>query len=154
MSADETPDGFNLPDLISEVHAALIGLQSGPTMEAAATVEPQRPAVSIKKSITPDYLISLEDGKQYKALKRHLAKLAMSPVEYRSKWGLPIDYPMVAPNYALQRSELAKRSGLGRRAATEVLAPEPEPEPAELEPAPAPARKKRGRKPIASKSTT
>ena len=71
--------------------------------------------VPIKKSVTPDYLISLEDGKQYKSLKRHLGKLGLTPETYRAKWGLPRDYPMVASNYAAQRSELARSMGLGRR---------------------------------------
>ncbi|MDB5558985.1 MAG: transcriptional regulator, MucR family, partial [Enterovirga sp.] len=68
----------------------------------------------IKKSITPDYLISLEDGRQYKSLKRHLSGRGLTPEQYRTKWGLPADYPMVAPSYAKQRSELAKALGLGR----------------------------------------
>ena len=76
----------------------------------------KEPAVSIKQSITPDYLVSLEDGQKYKSLKRHLrAQYNMTPDEYRAKWGLPADYPMVAPNYAARRSELAKTIGLGRR---------------------------------------
>jgi predicted transcriptional regulator len=83
------------------------------------------PPVSIKKSVTPDYLISLEDGRQYKSLKRHLSGRGLTPDEYRAKWGLPRQYPMVAPNYAAQRSELAKSLGLGRKreAAPEVKSP-------------------------------
>jgi predicted transcriptional regulator len=71
--------------------------------------------VPIKKSVTPDYIISLEDGRKFKSMKRSLAKLGMTPAEYRIKWGLPTDYPMVAPNYAAQRSELAKSLGLGQQ---------------------------------------
>jgi predicted transcriptional regulator len=130
----------DLPQMISEVHTALAGLQSGPAVEELA--EPLKPAVPIKKSITPDYLVSLEDGKPYKTLKRHLAKLGLTPDEYRAKWGLPYDYLMVALSYAAKRSELAKSLGLGRKAAVEVAAPAPEPEPA-------PAPKARGRKPKA-----
>ncbi|WP_029085709.1 MucR family transcriptional regulator [Brevundimonas aveniformis] len=102
----------DLPSLIQNVHRALAEVASGETVEA---VEPQEPAVSVKKSITPDYLICLEDGRKFKSLKRHLrTKYDMSPDEYRSKWGLPRDYPMVAPNYAKARSELAKQMGLGQ----------------------------------------
>lgn len=79
--------------------------------------DPPRPAVSIRKSMTPDYLICLEDGKKLKMLKRHLRTVYnMTPNEYRAKWGLPADYPMVAPNYAVQRSNFAKQIGLGRKA--------------------------------------
>ena len=102
----------DLPSLIQNVHRALAEVVSGETVEA---VEPQEPAVSVKKSITPDYLICLEDGRKFKSLKRHLrTKYDMSPDEYRTKWGLPRDYPMVAPNYAKARSELAKQMGLGQ----------------------------------------
>jgi len=111
-----------VPQLILSVHKAL--------MEAGApTAEPDpapTPAVSIKKSITPDHLISLEDGKKYKSLKRHLTSRGMTPDEYRTKWGLPKDYPMVAASYSAQRSNLAKTLGLGRKAladAPEVEAP-------------------------------
>jgi predicted transcriptional regulator len=75
------------------------------------------PAVPVKKSVTPDYIVSLEDGRKFKSMKRYLALLGMTPDEYRQKWDLPRDYPMVAPNYAARRSELAKRIGLGRKAA-------------------------------------
>lgn len=101
-----------LPGLIASVDATLRGLgKSAPTV-----VEPEKrePAVPIKKSRTPDYLICLEDGKKFKSLRRHLAVLGMTPDDYRAKWGLPADYPMVAPNYAAQRSELAKGMGLGQ----------------------------------------
>jgi predicted transcriptional regulator len=102
----------DLPSLIQNVHRALAEVSSG---EVAASNEPQEPAVSVKKSITPDFLICLEDGRKFKSLKRHLrTKYDMSPDEYRAKWGLPRDYPMVAPNYAKARSELAKQMGLGQ----------------------------------------
>lgn len=108
-----------LPVLISSVHSAFAGLgQPAPEPEAAKLV----PVVSIKKSITPDHLISLEDGKRYKSLKRHLSTRGLTPGEYRTKWGLPADYPMVAPTYAKQRSELAKSMGLGRKPAPEPVA--------------------------------
>src|ERR1700712_4301823 len=104
----------DLPSLIASVHAALTGLSApAPVPEAEKPV----PAVPIKKSVTPDYLVSLEDGKRYKSLKRHLAGRNLTPAEYRTKWGLPHDYPMVAANYAAQRSELAKAIGLGRKRA-------------------------------------
>ena len=100
-----------LPELISTVHASLVGLGS-PT---EAEPEPSKlvPPVSIRKSITDDYLISLEDGQRYQSLKRHLTKHGLTPADYRAKWELPQDYPMVAPAYARKRSELAKSIGLG-----------------------------------------
>ena len=103
----------DVPKLIGQVHAALAGLGS----PVAAEAEPeQRPAVPPRKSITPDYLICLEDGKKFKSLKRHLkTEYDLSPEEYRAKWGLPPDYPMVAPNYSAARSRLAKSIGLGRK---------------------------------------
>jgi predicted transcriptional regulator len=103
----------DLPALIQQVHKALVGIaDSASTPEAAP---PAAPAVSIKKSITPDFLICLEDGRKFKSLKRHLrTKYDMSPEQYRAKWGLPKDYPMVAPNYAQARSNLAKQMGLGQ----------------------------------------
>lgn len=101
-----------LPALIASVDAALRGLSETPA--AAAPVEKPEPAVSIRKSVTPDYLICLDDGKQFKSLRRHLATLGMTPEAYREKWGLPADYPMVASNYAAQRSALAKQIGLGQ----------------------------------------
>jgi predicted transcriptional regulator len=114
----------DLPTVIASVHAALLGLT---TPKQEESDKPQ-PAVSIRKSITPDFLISLEDGKKYKTLKRHLGKLGLTAEEYRAKWGLPADYPMVAPNYAAKRSELARSSGLGQQqrkvAAKAVAAPE------------------------------
>jgi predicted transcriptional regulator len=102
-----------IPALISQIHAALVRVSSG-GMEAAA--EPSKPAVSIKKSMTSEYLVCLEDGKRFKSLKRHLrTQYNMSPEQYREKWGLPADYPMVAPNYAVARSQLAKKMGLGQQ---------------------------------------
>ena len=101
-----------LPALIANIHAALSGVSNGPV---EAEPEPKEPAVPIRKSIAPDFLICLEDGRKFKSLKRHLrTKYDMSPEEYRTKWGLPNDYPMVAPNYAKARSELAKSMGLGQ----------------------------------------
>ena len=102
----------DVPAVIADVYGSLANL--GKESEKA---EPLKPPVSIKRSITADYLISLEDGKQYKSLKRHLAGRGLTPADYRAKWGLPNDYPMVAPAYAAQRSELAKKMGLGRKAA-------------------------------------
>ena len=103
-----------LTDVIQTVHGTLSDLA---TAAATPTVEKLEPAVSIKKSITPDYLICLEDGKKLKMLKRYLrTHYDMTPEEYRTKWGLPADYPMVAPNYAARRSEFAKQIGLGKRA--------------------------------------
>ena len=105
----------DLPKLIAQVHQALIALGGPAPAEAAPEL---KPAVPVKKSITPDYLICLEDGKKFKSLKRHLrTEYDMSPDEYRSRWGLPPDYPMVAPSYSEARSALAKSIGLGRKPA-------------------------------------
>jgi predicted transcriptional regulator len=103
----------DLPSLIGEVHQAL--LRAAGTAEVAERDE-LKPAVPVKKSVTPDYIICLEDGKKFKSLKRHLrTHYKLSPEEYRAKWQLPHDYPMVAPNYAAARSQLAKKMGLGTR---------------------------------------
>jgi predicted transcriptional regulator len=103
----------DLPGLISEVHLALTKVGNG-AVEVPA--EAPKPAVSVKKSITPDYIICLEDGKKFKSLKRHLrTQYNMTPEQYREKWGLAPEYPMVAPNYAKARSELAKEMGLGQQ---------------------------------------
>ena len=111
----------DLPALIKSVHATLGGFGGG---ESGASFKP--PAVPVKKSVTPDFIICLEDGKKLKMLKRHLmTAYGMTPDQYRAKWQLPNDYPMVAPNYAATRSALARSIGLGRRAA-----PPPEPAPA------------------------
>jgi predicted transcriptional regulator len=102
----------DLPQLIRNVYDALVTVGNGP----APTAERPTPAVPVKKSVTPDYIICLEDGKKLKMLKRHLrTAYNMSPEEYRQRWDLPPDYPMVAPNYARQRSRLAKEIGLGTR---------------------------------------
>jgi predicted transcriptional regulator len=102
-----------IPSLISQVHAALLRVATGRT---EVPLEPAKPAVSAKKSITPEYLVCLEDGKRFKSLKRHLrTQYNMTPEQYREKWGLPADYPMVAPNYAVARSQLAKKMGLGQQ---------------------------------------
>jgi predicted transcriptional regulator len=112
----------DLPGLIASVHAAITGLTAP---AAGPEAEKPVPAVPIKKSVTPDYIISLEDGRQYKSLKRHLGGRGLTPAEYRSKWGLPHDYPMVAPSYAAQRSALAKSMGLGRKPAEPVVEAKP-----------------------------
>lgn len=112
----------DLPGLIQSIYSALTSVGTSP----AAPVEELKPAVAVKKSVTPDYIICLEDGKQFKSLKRHLrTAYDMTPQEYRTKWGLPSDYPMVAPAYAQARSDLAKKMGLGqqRSAAKKVVAP-------------------------------
>ena len=115
----------DLPALIDQVYKALNGL--GKPVEPVQ--ERPQPAVPIKKSVTPDYLICLEDGKKLKMLKRHLqSAYNMTPDQYRDRWGLPPDYPMVAPNYASQRSALAKTIGLGTRRAGAAPAPAPQPE--------------------------
>ncbi|GER08321.1 MucR family transcriptional regulator [Iodidimonas muriae] len=101
-----------IPEIIASVHRSLHTLAHD---AAAAQTEPQKPAVSPKKSITDDFIICLEDGKKLKMLKRYLrSKYNMTPDEYRAKWDLPADYPMVAPNYAKRRSEFAKQIGLGK----------------------------------------
>ena len=102
----------DLSALIQSVHRALSTVNTAPEV---VDLTPKEPAVPIKKSITPDFLICLEDGRKFKSLKRHLrTKYNMSPEDYRAKWGLPKDYPMVAPNYARARSDLAKQMGLGQ----------------------------------------
>jgi predicted transcriptional regulator len=99
--------------LINSVHAALMRVASG---HGHVNGEAPKPAVPVKKSIAPDYLVCLEDGKKFKSLKRHLrTQYNMTPEQYRDKWDLPADYPMVAPNYAAARSELAKQMGLGQQ---------------------------------------
>ncbi len=119
-----------MPALIQQVYATLRGLGSEP-----AAVEQREPAVPIKRSVFPDYIICLEDGKKLKMLKRHLqTAYNMSVDQYREKWGLPPSYPMVAPNYAEHRSSLAKKIGLGRKPVAPPPAPVPEP-------------KRRGRRP-------
>ena len=110
----------DLPKLIGEVYRSLQGLGSG---QAATEARPE-PAVPIRKSVTAEYIVCLEDGRKLKMLKRHLrTTYDMSPQQYREKWGLPADYPMVAPNYAARRSEFAKQIGLGRTAAAATEQP-------------------------------
>jgi predicted transcriptional regulator len=110
----------DLPRVIADVHAALNARRSPPP----EVVEEQKPAVSVRRSVTPDYLICLEDGKKFKSLKRHLrTQFDLSPAEYREKWNLPSDYPMVAPNYSATRSQLARENGLGRKLAPARSAP-------------------------------
>lgn len=111
--SNNTVVATDLPGVIQNVFDALSKASSSSTQP---TREELKPAVSIKKSVMPDYIICLEDGKKFKSLKRHLrTHYDLSPEEYREKWGLPHDYPMVAPNYAAARSDLAKRMGLGQR---------------------------------------
>ncbi|RWH81291.1 MAG: MucR family transcriptional regulator [Mesorhizobium sp.] len=113
-----------LPKLIGDIHAALHGIGT----PATEPVVKQQPAVSIRKSVTADYIICLEDGKKFKSLKRHIGvHYNLSPDEYRQKWNLPADYPMVAPNYAATRSAMAKSIGLGRKAAVPAPAPAAKP---------------------------
>jgi predicted transcriptional regulator len=103
-----------IPAMIKSVHATLGGLAGGVTTETPTAL---KPAVAVKKSVTPEFIICLEDGKKLKMLKRYLrSRYDLTPEEYRAKWGLPADYPMVAPNYAAQRSEFAKKIGLGKSA--------------------------------------
>jgi predicted transcriptional regulator len=109
---NNTTPASELPALIGQVHAALVRVSEGQTPAAPA---PAKPAVSVKKSLTAEYIVCLEDGKKFKSLKRHLrSKYNMTPEQYREKWNLPADYPMVAPNYAVTRSALAKKMGLGQ----------------------------------------
>ena len=113
----------DLPGLIAKVHAALMTLGTGAAAPVASAPE-LKPAVPIRKSVTPDYLICLEDGKQFKSLKRHLmTHFQLTPDQYRAKWGLPESYPMVAPAYSATRSTLAKSAGLGRKPAATEAAP-------------------------------
>lgn len=113
LSNNQVPSS-QVPDIIHAVSSSLNSLDEQPP---AAPAETAKPAASIRRSVTPDYIICLEDGKKLKMLKRHLrTTYNMTPEEYRTKWSLPPDYPMVAPNYAEQRSDLAKRIGLGRKA--------------------------------------
>lgn len=113
VSNNPVPVG-QLTELIASIHNSLSSLSGNGN--GANETEPQKPAVPIKKSVTPDFIISLEDGKRFKSLKRHLqTSYGMTPAEYRAKWSLPSDYPMVAPNYATARSQLAKKMGLGRK---------------------------------------
>ena len=112
VSNNSTP-ASEIPALISQIHAALVRVSVG---RVETPLEPAKPAVSVKKSVTAEYLVCLEDGKRFKSLKRHLrTQYNMTPEQYRDKWGLAPDYPMVAPNYAVARSQLAKEMGLGQQ---------------------------------------
>jgi len=112
LSNNQLPAG-QIPEVINTVFRSLSSLDG---TSAEAVQEPVKPAVPVRRSVTPEYLICLEDGKKLKMLKRHLrTTYNMTPEEYRAKWNLPPDYPMVAPNYAKQRSEFAKQIGLGRK---------------------------------------
>ena len=112
VSNNSVPAG-DLPALISQVHSALSRASTG---VVEVTSDPLKPAFPVKKSVHPDFIICLEDGKKFKSLKRHLrTQYEMTPEQYREKWALPADYPMVAPNYAAARSQLAKQMGLGQQ---------------------------------------
>ena len=103
----------DIPNLIGQVYSALKRISGG---QVTAAAEPLKPAVPIKRSVTPEYIVCLEDGLKFKSLKRHLrTRYNMTPDQYREKWGLPPDYSMVAPNYAAARSQLAKQMGLGQQ---------------------------------------
>lgn len=111
--SNNTVPASEIPNLINQVHSALSRVSG---KSADTLLEPLKPAISLKKSITPEYIVCLEDGKKFKSLKRHLrTQYNMTPEQYREKWGLSPDYPMVAPNYAAARSELAKQMGLGQQ---------------------------------------
>jgi predicted transcriptional regulator len=112
VSNNPLPKG-ELPSLIFAVHTAVVRLAAEPE-SVPLQFEIKTPAVPIRRSITPDFLICLDDGKRFKSLRRHLGGLGMTPGQYRERWNLPPDYPMVAPNYAAQRSALAKQIGLGQ----------------------------------------
>jgi predicted transcriptional regulator len=112
--SNNTVAASELPTLINEVYAALTRVARGPEAQRV----PQKPAVPPKRSVTPEHIVCLEDGKKFKSLRRHLkSQYGLSPEQYREKWGLPPDYPMVAPNYAATRSALAKKMGLGQQRA-------------------------------------
>jgi len=120
--ANNTIQRENLPSLIADTFQSLLR-----TERPQVVVEELKPAVPIKRSVQADHIICLEDGKKFKSLKRHLmSHYSMTPEEYRAKWGLAADYPMVAPTYALARSELAKKIGLGRREAPVIIAEPPQ----------------------------
>ena len=132
-----------VPDTIKTIHQALAGLNNG---FAEAETEPSSPAVPIRRSVTPDYLVCLEDGKKQKALKRHLRTAHnLSPGDYRKRWGLPGDYPMVAPNYGAVRSAISKKIGLGRRTAAKKARQPAAAGRNSAKPAVADSRRRRGR---------
>jgi MucR family transcriptional regulator, transcriptional regulator of exopolysaccharide biosynthesis len=112
VSNNTVPAG-DIPALINQVHSALMQVSTG---RSDSPNEPLKPAIAVKRSVNPDYIVCLEDGKKFKSLKRHLrTQYNMTPEQYRDKWGLAPDYPMVAPNYAAARSQLAKQMGLGQQ---------------------------------------
>ena len=111
--SNNTVSSAEIPNLIAQVYSALMRISSG---QVATPAEPLKPAVAVKRSVTPEHIVCLEDGKKFKSLKRHLrTQYGITPEQYREKWGLPPDYPMVAPNYAAARSQLAKQMGLGQQ---------------------------------------
>jgi len=111
--SNNTVASAEIPNIINQIYSTLVRISNGQVIVSAA---PLKPAVPIKRSVTTEYLVCLEDGKKFKSLKRHLrTRYGLSPEQYREKWGLPPDYPMVAPNYAATRSQLAKRMGLGQQ---------------------------------------
>ncbi|GGK46404.1 MucR family transcriptional regulator [Salinarimonas ramus] len=111
--ANNSVPAHDLPALIEQVHGAFAALGRPRQVESA---QPLKPAVPVRRSVTPDHIVCLEDGKTFKSLKRHLrTRYGLTPEQYREKWGLPDDYPMVAPNYARARSDLAKEMGLGQQ---------------------------------------
>jgi predicted transcriptional regulator len=111
--SNNTVSSAEIPNLISQVYSALTRVSNG---QVPPPAEPMKPAVPVKRSITAEYLVCLEDGKRFKSLKRHLrTQYKLTPDQYRAKWNLPPDYPMVAPNYAAARSQLAKQMGLGQQ---------------------------------------
>jgi MucR family transcriptional regulator, transcriptional regulator of exopolysaccharide biosynthesis len=111
--SNNTVSSAEIPNLIAQVYSALMRISSG---QVATPAEPLKPAVAVKRSVTPEHIVCLEDGKKFKSLKRHLrTQYGITPEQYREKWGLPADYPMVAPNYAAARSQLAKQMGLGQQ---------------------------------------
>jgi len=111
--SNNTVSAAEIPALINQVHGALLRVSTG---QSEGPSEPLKPAVPVKRSISAEHLVCLEDGKKFKSLKRHLrTQYNMTPEQYREKWGLPPDYPMVAPNYAAARSQLAKEMGLGQQ---------------------------------------
>ncbi|HAK63961.1 MAG: MucR family transcriptional regulator [Pseudomonadota bacterium] len=119
---NNTVSAAELPGLIQQVYGSLVDVSQGGGVTSEN--ELQKPAIPVKRSVAPDYIICLEDGKKFKSLKRHLrAHYDMSPDEYRAKWGLPKDYPMVAPNYTRARSALAKEMGLGQKSRRKRPAP-------------------------------
>ncbi len=111
--SNNTVASAEIPNIISQVYSALTRVSAG---QVATPAEPLKPAVPIKRSVTDEHIVCLEDGKKFKSLKRHLrTQYDMTPEQYREKWALPPDYPMVAPNYAAARSQLAKQMGLGQQ---------------------------------------